>query len=159
VDKAELGVTADSMSRTYGLTNPPLTVSYTGFVNNDGTNVLAGTPSIITIATNNSPPGNYAITPGVGTLSSTNYTFVFVNGTLTVVAPPQLSVVPLSLSQLVVSWPTITNQTYQLESATNLIAATWTPVGDLVAGTGVPITVTNTIDASPQQFFRLTISP
>jgi len=41
---------ADNKSRTYGLTNPPFTVSYNGFVNNEGTNVLTGTPSLNTSA-------------------------------------------------------------------------------------------------------------
>jgi len=159
ITPATLTVSAVNQSKTYGLPNPPLTVSYSGFVNNEGTNVLTGTPSLSTGATINSPPGPYPIMAGAGTLSAANYTFNLVNGTLTVVALPQLSGVLLSDGQLVLIWPTIANQSYQLESTTNLIAAAWTPVGDSVMGTGSPIVITNSLDVSPQLFFRLAISP
>ena len=79
-----LTVTADNQSRNYGTTNPILTFSYTGFTNNDGTNVLTGAPALSTSADVTSPIGNYTITVNQGTLNSTNYGFQFVNGILTV---------------------------------------------------------------------------
>jgi hypothetical protein len=79
-----LTVTADTQARIYGTTNPILTVSYTGFTNNDGTNVLTGAPALSTSADVTSPIGNYTITVNQGTLNSTNYGFQFVNGMLTV---------------------------------------------------------------------------
>ena len=89
ITPATLTVSAANASRTYGLPNPPLTASYSGFVNAEGTSVLAGDPSLITSATIDSPPGPYDITASAGTLSAANYSFAFVNGTLTVVAPPR----------------------------------------------------------------------
>ena len=154
-----LTVSADNKSRTFGLPNPPLTVSYGGFVNSEGTNVLAGAPSLSTSATTNSPPGPYVITASIGTLSATNYLFSFVNGTLTVVALPQLSSVLLSGNQFALAWPTIIGQHYQLEYTTNLTAATWTLLPGPIAGTGNSIVVTNGLGVFPQQFFRLSISP
>ena len=159
ITPATLTVSAANASRTYGLPNPPLTASYSGFVNAEGTSVLAGDPSLITSATIDSPPGPYDITASAGTLSAANYSFAFVNGTLTVVAPPLLSGVPLSVSQFALTWPTLTNQTYQLESTTNLNTAAWTPLGTPVAGSGDSVSVTNGLDAFPQRFFRLRISP
>jgi hypothetical protein len=76
--------TADSKSRTYGVTNPVLTVSYSGFVNGETTNILTGAPVLSTPATTNSPVGQYAITITPGTLNAPNYTLAFTNGTLTV---------------------------------------------------------------------------
>jgi hypothetical protein len=84
ITPATLTVTAVNKSRIYGLTNPPLTASYSGFVGSEGTNVLAGAPSLSTSATTNSLPGTYPIVAGAGTLSAANYIFAFVNGTLTV---------------------------------------------------------------------------
>ena len=159
ITPATLIVSAANNSKTCGLPNPALTASYSGFVNNEGTNVLAGAPSLGVGATTNSPPGFYTISVGVGTLSATNYTFAFVNGTLTVVAPPLLSRVLSSDNQPAMTWPTITNQTYQLEWATNLNAAVWTPLGDPIVGTGGFLIVTNGLDASSPWFFRLAISP
>jgi hypothetical protein len=79
-----LTATADNQARIYGTTNPALTVSYTGFTNGDGTNVLTGAPALNTDAEITSPIGNYTVTVSQGTLGSTNYTFQFVNGILTV---------------------------------------------------------------------------
>jgi hypothetical protein len=153
-----LTVSANNKIRTYGLPNPPLTVSYSGFVNSEGTNVLTGTPSLNTSATTNSLPGTYTIIAGAGTLNATNYNFAFFNGTLTVVALPRLSNVLLNGNQFILAWPTVAGQTYQLEYKDNLSAATWILSGPFV-GTGNPIIATNNLGASPQRFFRLGISP
>ena len=81
-------MTANNTNRPYGATNPVFTVTYSGFVNGDTTNVLSGAPSLTTGAVTNSPAGSYTITNTIGTLSATNYTFNFVNGTLTVGKAP-----------------------------------------------------------------------
>ncbi|HEV2319471.1 MAG TPA: MBG domain-containing protein [Verrucomicrobiae bacterium] len=159
ITPATLTVSAANYSRSYGLPNPVLSANYDGFVNGEGTDVLTGVPGLSTSATINSPPGAYDITASAGTLSATNYSFAFVNGTLTVIDLPKLSVLALSGSQGIFSWPTITNQTYQLETTTNFSADDWSPVGDPIMGTGSPIILTNSLDAVPQQFFRLSIGP
>jgi hypothetical protein len=152
---ATLTVSAVSKSRTIGLPNL-LTASYSGFVPGEGTNVLSGAPTLSTTATTNSPPTTYPITISVGTLSATNYVFAgFTPGMLTVVAAPQLNGVVLTGNQAVFSWPSVVGQTYFLEYRDNLTTGTWTLLGLPVAGTGNPISVTNSLSASPQRFFRL----
>src|SRR5207249_3877843 len=84
VNAAVVTVTANKASRAYGAANPTFTASYSGFVNGDTAAVLSGSPSLTTPATASSPAGSYTITAAQGTLSATNYTFAFVNGTLTV---------------------------------------------------------------------------
>ena len=91
VGKATLVVTADSATRLYGATNPVLTVSYSGFVNGESAEVLAGVPALTVAASSNTPPGNYAITAGPGTLSAANYDFTYTAGTLTI-SPASLTV-------------------------------------------------------------------
>ena len=88
IGKAALTVLANSTNRIYGATNPVFTATYTNFLNGDTVAVLSGAPSLTTTATTNSPVGNYAISNNVGTLSATNYSFVFSNGTLTVGSAP-----------------------------------------------------------------------
>jgi trimeric autotransporter adhesin len=158
ITPATLTVIADNKSKTYGLPNPPFTFNYTGFVNSEGAGVLAGAPSLSTSATTNSPPGQYDITVGVGTLSATNYIFTFVNGTLTVFGP-QISSALLSGNRVTFGWLTLAGQTYQIESTTNLITGTWTSLGAPIVGSGDPVIVTNGSSAFPQSFFRLRISP
>ena len=84
VNAAALGVSANNTNRAYGATNPVFTVSYNGFVNGDGMNVLSGAPALTTGAVTNSPVGNYVITNSLGTLVATNYLVSLTNGLLTV---------------------------------------------------------------------------
>ena len=81
-----LSVIADSPTRGYGSTNPPLMVSYSGFVNGADTNLLSGSVGLSTVAETDSPVGIYAIAVSQGTLgvADTNYSLGFVDGTLTV---------------------------------------------------------------------------
>jgi filamentous hemagglutinin family protein len=93
VNKAQLTATGNSPTMTYGANSlPALSAFYSGYVNGD-TSVagLVGAPSLSTAATpyngtvgSASNVGTYAVTPDVSGLSSTNYTFVSANGTLTV---------------------------------------------------------------------------
>jgi hypothetical protein len=93
VTAATLTAKAVDQTRTYGATNGPLQVSFTGFVNGQSTNILSGSPVLSTTAETNSPVGSYPITLALGSLSvaNTNYNLVLSNGTLTV-TPASLSV-------------------------------------------------------------------
>lgn len=84
VDRALLTVRADDKTRPFGAANPALTATITGFVPGDDQSVVSGAPALATPATAASFPGAYPITVAQGTLSASNYTFGFANGTLTV---------------------------------------------------------------------------
>ncbi len=85
VSKAPLKVTGGNLAKIQGAANPPLTLSYTGFVNDETSTVLNSLPVAATTATASSPIGVYPITVSGG--SADNYTLTLVNGTLTVVPP------------------------------------------------------------------------
>jgi hypothetical protein len=104
VKPSTLTVTANSYSREYGAANPNFIYGIgpnlaagiygEGFQNGDSDipSVLTGLPTLTTTATSSSPPGTYPIVVTQGTLaalplSSPNYAFQFVNGTLTVLPP------------------------------------------------------------------------
>jgi hypothetical protein len=91
VNTAPLTVTANNASQAAGAANPPFTASYNGFVNGDNAGVLGGSPAFSTTVTPSSPAGLYPIVVSQGTLTDSNYTFSFVNGTLSVVAAPTIS--------------------------------------------------------------------
>ncbi len=82
VTPAPLTVTVGNKSRLYGDPNPPLTVTYTGFVNGEDETQLTTQPTAATTATQGSDVGVYPITISGG--SSPNYTLSYVDGTLTV---------------------------------------------------------------------------
>ena len=83
---ATLSVTAGSISRIFDQPNPAFTTTITGFVNGDTSSVVSGAPTISTAATPiSSVSGSpYAITPALGTLAATNYSFSFVTGSLSI---------------------------------------------------------------------------
>ncbi len=85
VDKASLTVTATSPPPvTFGQAIPALSYTPSGFVNGDGPSVISGTATVATTATNTSNPGDYPITFSTTTLAATNYSFNYVNSTLTI---------------------------------------------------------------------------
>lgn len=98
VTKATLTVTADNKAKLQGTENPPLTVSYAGFVNGDSAGSLT-TQSVASVLTDiSSPIGSYPIAPFGGV--SANYSFIYVNGVLNVVAEsiaPSNAVVTISV--------------------------------------------------------------
>lgn len=85
VRKAELIVTAASLTIKTGDPIPTLTYSMKGFVNGDKQKTATtGQPKLSTTATSKSNPGTYPIKISAGTLAAKNYAFSYVNGKLTV---------------------------------------------------------------------------
>jgi hypothetical protein len=87
VNRAPLTLRADDKARPYGVDNPPLTFTYTGFVLGETAEtpgVLGGAPSLTTTANAASDGGSYPITLSAGTLTANNYAPEFINATLTV---------------------------------------------------------------------------
>jgi len=156
---ALLTVTADNQVRFFGQPNPTLTASYSGFVNGEGTNVLSGSPALSTTATPSSPPGAYTITATQGTLTSLNYIFNFVNGTLTVNAEPApviLSIVPVD-NTIVLTWSTTSGLTYRVQYIDDLTGTNWVNISPDVLASGSTAAQTNAMGLSPQRFYRVMI--
>jgi hypothetical protein len=87
ITPAVLKVTAASPTIAYGNPIPSLTYAITGYVGNDAnaqTPVVSGAPLLSTAAVTGSAPGGYPITISTGSLAAANYSFLFVNGTLTI---------------------------------------------------------------------------
>jgi sugar lactone lactonase YvrE len=101
ITPAVLKITAFSYTRVYG-TAPPPTFAYsvTGYLNGDtAATAFTGVPAFTTTAAVGSPAGSYPITPATGTLASTNYTFQFAPGTLSI-TPAVLKVTAFSYSRV-----------------------------------------------------------
>jgi gliding motility-associated-like protein len=88
IDKALLKVTANDKTRTYGMPNPDLTVSYSGFVNGDDIDKIDVKPVAFTAASLTSDAGKYTITADSG--SDNNYTFEYKSGTLDIIKADQI---------------------------------------------------------------------
>jgi hypothetical protein len=127
-----------------------------------GTNAPAG-------AFLNSFSGNFSWTPTNAPATNLISLVVTDNGTpslsatqtflVTVVLPPQLGGVSLGANQLIFTWLSFAGLNYQLEYSDDLTVSGWAAVGSSIAGTGANISVTNSLDASSQRFFRVRLLP
>jgi len=101
ISPAVLKVTATSVSVPYGQPLPSFTSTYSGFVNNESALlVVSGQPALSTTATSGSNAGNYPITVSTGTLAAANYSFLYVNGTLTIQSASQSALTLITTSPL-----------------------------------------------------------
>jgi hypothetical protein len=82
VTPVPLSISANARSMSTGSPVPPLTASYSGFVNSDTPAQLTTPVSLTTTASSNSSPGAYPITAS-GAVDP-NYSISYVSGTLTV---------------------------------------------------------------------------
>jgi gliding motility-associated-like protein len=82
VGKFEIVVTADNITKVYGSENPPLSFTYSGFINGDDASVIDVLPVASTTATTTSDADTYPISFTNGT--DDNYDFIYNEGTLTV---------------------------------------------------------------------------
>ena len=135
VTQAVLIATADNQSRAYGQPNPVFTISYTGFVNGEGTNVLAALPAASSSATSTSAPGNYVIATTGGT--DDNYAFNRVDGSLTVAGPGPVTITSLAFlspASLRIAGTGDANVSYKIEASSDL--SSWTEIGTALADGG-----------------------
>jgi len=88
VSQAVLTVTGNTATMTYGGTVPAISATIAGFVNSETSSVVSGSASVTTTAGSSSAVGSYPVTVALGTLSATNYSFVFVPGAITVNQAP-----------------------------------------------------------------------
>lgn len=100
VTPAPLVVSADNLSRPKGVSNPPLTVSYSGLVPGDDPGGLGLNLVLSTSAQSQSDVGGYPILVSGGT--TLNYAVTYQSGLLTVTPPTplSLSIAPLTLDLL-----------------------------------------------------------
>jgi hypothetical protein len=105
VNKAELTIIANDKTKKHTAVNPELTASYSGFVYEDTVQSLTSLPTIITDADINSVAGEYLIT--VSNAVAKNYTFIYVNGKLTV---EKLNTFPIVRQAVTTQSITINNQ-------------------------------------------------
>jgi subtilisin-like proprotein convertase family protein len=82
VSPASLSITADNKSMAKGSTVPPLTASYSGFVNGETASSLTTPVMLATSGTSSSPVGTYPITASGA--ADADYLITPVNGVLTV---------------------------------------------------------------------------
>ena len=178
VNTAVLTVTAGDLSRQYGQPNPTLTndYSFSGFVDGDTqSSVVTGAPTLTTNCPSTTPSGQTCpIVVTQGTLSAgTNYTLVFVNGTLTIAGgEPQTitfpalpasvtyGVAPLPLGATSTSGLPITYavsppaNAQVLGSSLSILAAgtftiTASQAGNSTYGAATPITQTISVNLAP----------
>jgi len=56
-------------------------------------------------------------------------------------------------------WATVAGQRFRVESTENLATPVWVSLGDVLLGTGAPLSSTNELDGSLQRYFRVRVLP
>jgi uncharacterized repeat protein (TIGR01451 family) len=150
-------VSADDKTRLYSLTNPVLTASYNGFVNNENANVLSGSPALSTPANSASPAGDYPIAVALGTLSNANYSFFFTNGTLRVTPAPVPVITSFGLTNGAanLTWTSFAGATYRVQAIDNLSGTNWSDMASDVMASGSTVTQTNLPGNVIQRYYRV----
>jgi len=72
---------------------------------------------------------------------------------------PQIQSASLANSTFTFSWDTQMNQTYQVQTSTNLAQGVWVNWGAPLATTNTTLTVTNATTAAQMQFYRIVLLP
>lgn len=161
LDKAVLLAKANDAQMCQGSGLPIFGLSYSGFKNGDGEGSIANRPTVGTIANNGSAAGSYTLIPSGG--ATTNYSFNYVNGTLTINALPQVSIASSNGSNI------SKGETLQL-TASGGTSYSWSGLGGIVTGQNsavltirptisgtYTVTVTNANGCSSQQTFAVTV--
>jgi hypothetical protein len=138
--------------------NLPTVAAAAGGVAVDGTAALNQTNlSVLNQAITNWPPGAalwlvWSMPDATGKAQGLAIDNLSVSASVPLAVPLTIQT---SGTNLLLTWPGVAGQTYQLESKTNLTAAAWTPAGSPVTGTGAPLTLTNSVGPASQSFFHL----
>jgi subtilase family serine protease len=128
----------------YALASGPDSAKYFHDVTS-GNNIWRDSPTLFYAV------AGYDLCCGIGTPTGTSLINVLT------APPPQVGGLSVSGSNFIFSYPTAAGAFYQLESTTNLESGPWIAVGGPITGTGAPVSTTNGINSSAQQFFRLSI--
>ena len=162
VTPAVLTVTAANASRAYGAANPQFTASISGFVNGDTSSAVTGSANLTTTATASSTVGTYPITASQGTLAAANYSFAFVNGTLSIT---QVTPTITWAAPAVITYGTPLNGAQLNATSTAAGTFTYTPAAGAVLSAGsqrlsVVFTPTDSTDYnSASSSVTLTVNP
>jgi sugar lactone lactonase YvrE len=148
VTKAQLTVTANPLSISYGTATPQLTYTITGFQNGDTAASLTGSPILSTTAASTPSAGSYPISIDTSSLASPNYTFTKVPSMLTV---SKAAATVTANNQSTTTGGTLPTLTYTVSGLVN---------GDQAAGaiTGAPSLSTSATSSSAAGSYSIVIA-
>ncbi len=152
INKKQLTATADNKTVCQNQPLPELTFSYSGFVTGEGPENLDAPVVISTTAQAGGAAGTYPITVSGG--ASNNYSFTYVNATLTMISSPLINaggngavctsesfpiVAATASNYATVLWTTSGNGTF---SNTGIVNPVYTPGSQDIANGSVTLTIT-----------------
>jgi hypothetical protein len=93
INKKTVTITANDTTKVYGSVNPLFKITYSGFVNGEDKNILTSAPIVACLADTSTPcKTSAAIAPSDA--ASSNYNFLYVNGTLSITCKPPVLYIP-----------------------------------------------------------------
>ncbi len=95
---------------------------------------------------------------GIPVLSATNSFVLTVNSQAGPVAPPTIQSITLSNDVVIISWSTISNQTYMLQRA-DMLDTNWADVPPAISATGTTTTTTDSVGSVSNRWYRIHLVP
>jgi hypothetical protein len=137
--------------------SPPQTLSYRLGANAPANAAIDAASGLFTWTPNASQsPGAHRITVSVSDNGepplSADQAF-----TVTVMAPPSLSVSPINAGALALSWPSAAGHAYRVEWCGSLSSPDWQPLGADQPGTGSLLSFAITVPTGGQRFYRVVV--
>jgi hypothetical protein len=137
VGPAALSITAGSTSATYGGSIPPISASYSGFVNGDTAASLTSQPLCSTTATSSSPVGTYPTScSGAG---DPNYTISYVSGAVQITTAPLMIAASSPTMTYGATVPTVTPSYSGFVNGDNAGSLTSAPTCSTTATSSSPV--------------------
>ena len=78
---------------------------------------------------------------------------------VTLQLPPIMPAFTASNSLYTFTWSAVSNQSYQLQSATNLVAPNWIDLGSPITATNSSVSATDAVGSDGQRFYRVRLWP
>ncbi|HEX4645138.1 MAG TPA: MBG domain-containing protein, partial [Verrucomicrobiae bacterium] len=123
--------------------------------------VLTAQVSLHTTATDTSPVGPYPVTAS-GIVAS-NYSIVYVQGTLTVIPPPPPPVAQAPVlsgnGDVAINWSASSNSVYRVQYKNDLSDSNWTDLTPDVTATGGTASYTDHPGQVSRRFYRIILLP
>ena len=156
VSKVGLTATADTQSKPYGATNPPLTFQYSGFVNGEGVAALTAAPTAATTVGLATAPGVYAGAITLSGGSAANYSFSYVAGNFTVTEAISSGAVGTNDNNVALTFgPLVNGSNYVLQFRASLLTGDWVNVTNMTGSGQASATLTHTNGATNFGYYRI----
>jgi len=144
----------DNFFASTGVDNPPLHALANGEAGGNG---VYGYGASSSFPTNTYLSANYWVDVTFSSNAVANNAVA--NNTIPVISAPQIQSIIVQNGVAIITWSSMSNEVYQLQSCVAAYGTNWVNVSQEVQATGPTVTATNAVNGLNQQFYRVMVVP